>query len=100
MLYILLILNSKCPLLQVWSNDKYESVEHRVKVNVERERFSIPYFMNPAHDTMVEPLEEVVNTRNPAKYKAYSWGMFFATRKLSNFKKLDVENVQIYHFKN
>ncbi|XP_057787419.1 protein DMR6-LIKE OXYGENASE 2-like [Salvia miltiorrhiza] len=87
-------------IIQVWSNDKYESVEHRVKVKAERARISIPYFMNPAHDTMVEPLEELVSARNPAKYKAYSWGKFFATRKLSNFKKLDVENVQIYHFKN
>ncbi|KAL1534697.1 jasmonate-induced oxygenase 2-like isoform X1 [Salvia divinorum] len=87
-------------IIQVWSNDKYESVEHRVKVNAERERFSIPYFMNPTHDTMVEPLDELLSSRNPAKYRAYSWGEFFARRKLSNFKKLDVENVQIYHFKN
>lgn len=87
-------------LWQVWSNDKYESVEHRVKVNSEKERFSTPYFFNPAHYTMVEPLEELVNKQNPAKYKAYSWGKFFANRKRSNYKKLDVENVQIYHFKN
>ncbi|XP_047975517.1 jasmonate-induced oxygenase 2-like isoform X2 [Salvia hispanica] len=87
-------------IIQVWSNDKYESVEHRVKVNAERERFSIPYFMNPTHDTKVEPLDELLSSRNAAKYRAYCWGEFFATRKLSNFKKLDVENVQIYHFKN
>ncbi|KAH6825926.1 2-oxoglutarate and oxygenase superfamily protein [Perilla frutescens var. hirtella] len=87
-------------IIQVWSNDKYESVEHRVKVNAEKERFSTPYFMNPAHDTMVEPLEELVNKQDPAKYSAYNWGKFFANRKRSNFQKLDVENVQIYHFKN
>ncbi|KAK4477063.1 hypothetical protein RD792_016268 [Penstemon davidsonii] len=87
-------------IIQVWSNDKYESVEHRVKVNSEKERFSIPLFVNPAHYTLVEPLEELVGEQNPAKYKAYNWGKFFVTRKLSNYKKLDVENVQIYHFKN
>ncbi|KAL8541305.1 hypothetical protein ACS0TY_002526 [Phlomoides rotata] len=87
-------------IIQVWSNDKYESAEHRAKVNPEKERFSIPYFFNPAHDTMVEPLEELVNNQNPANYTAYNWGKFFANRKLSNFKKLEVENVQIYHFKN
>ncbi|XP_047976450.1 jasmonate-induced oxygenase 2-like isoform X1 [Salvia hispanica] len=87
-------------IIQVWSNDKYESVEHRVKVNAERERFSIPYFMNPTHDTKVEPLDELLSSRNAAKYRAYCWGEFFATRKLSNFKKLHVENVQIYHYKN
>ncbi|KAF2300041.1 hypothetical protein GH714_007377 [Hevea brasiliensis] len=35
-------------LMLVWSNDAYESVEHRVKVNPEKERFSVPYF-EPAH---------------------------------------------------
>nr|XP_043624036.1 protein DMR6-LIKE OXYGENASE 2-like [Erigeron canadensis] len=86
-------------IIQVWSNDAYESVEHRVRVNSTRERSSIPFFVNPSHYTLVEPLVELTNEQNPAKYKAYNWGKFFATRKRSNFKKLDVENIQIYHFK-
>lgn len=85
--------------IQVWSNEEYESVEHRVMVNSERERFSIPFFLNPAHYTWVEPLEELVTEKNPAKYKAYNWGNFFTMRKDSNFKKHDVENIQIYHFR-
>ena len=89
---ILLILN------QVWSNDTYESVEHRVMVNSERERFSIPFFFNPGHRVWVQPLEELTKGEKP-KYRAYNWGKFFATRKHSNFKKLDVENIQISHFK-
>ncbi|CAI9286813.1 unnamed protein product [Lactuca saligna] len=86
-------------IIQVWSNDRYESVEHRVKVNSGRERFSIPFFVNPAHYTVVEPLAELTDERNLAKYESYNWGKFFVTRKRSNFKKLDVENIQIYHFK-
>ncbi|KAM7470705.1 hypothetical protein LguiA_008888 [Lonicera macranthoides] len=86
-------------IIQVWSNDKYESVEHRVMVNSERERFSIPFFMSPSHYTMVKPLEELTNDQNPAKYRPYSWGKFLATRKRSNFMKLNVENIQIYHFR-
>ncbi|XP_031480357.1 protein DMR6-LIKE OXYGENASE 1-like isoform X2 [Nymphaea colorata] len=86
-------------IVQVWSNDKYESVEHRVVVNSERERFSIPFFFHPAHYVIVKPLEEMVNQQNPPKYKEYNWGKFFKTRLLSNFKKLDVENIQVYHFK-
>ncbi|CAI9770005.1 unnamed protein product [Fraxinus pennsylvanica] len=70
-------------IIQVWSNDKYESVEHRVMVNSEKERFSIPFFLNPAHFTWVEPLEELTNKENP-KYKAYNWGKFFVTRKRTN----------------
>ncbi|XP_057787417.1 protein DMR6-LIKE OXYGENASE 2-like isoform X2 [Salvia miltiorrhiza] len=86
-------------LIQVWSNDKYESVEHRVTVNSEKERFSIPFFLNPSHYVWVEPLHELVDEENPSKYKGYSWGKFYATRKLSNFKKLTSENIQVHHFK-
>lgn len=85
--------------MQVWSNDKYESVEHRVMVNSEKERFSVPFFLNPAHYTEVKPLEELTNKQNPANYSPYSWGKFLTLRKLSNFKKLKAENIQIYHFK-
>ncbi|WOL08974.1 Isopenicillin N synthase [Canna indica] len=86
-------------LVQVWSNDRYESAEHRVSVHSDKERFSMPFFFNPAHYTMVKPLEELVDEKNPAKYEAYSWADFFKSRKNSNYKKLDEENVQIYHFK-
>ncbi|KAI3803679.1 hypothetical protein L1987_31839 [Smallanthus sonchifolius] len=86
-------------IIQVWSNDRYESVEHRVMVNSTKERFSIPFFLSPAYYTMVEPLAELIDEQNPARYTGYSWGKFFATRKGSNFKKLNVENLQIYHFK-
>ncbi|KAK2991460.1 hypothetical protein RJ640_016495, partial [Escallonia rubra] len=86
-------------MIQVWSNDRYESVEHRVMVNPERERFSIPFFLSPAHYTMVKPLDELVDEQNPAKYRAYNWGKFLAFRKLRNFKKLNVEKIQISHFK-
>ncbi|XP_050226970.1 jasmonate-induced oxygenase 2-like [Mercurialis annua] len=86
-------------IIQVWSNDAYKSVEHRVKVNPEKERFSIPFFFNPSHYTEVKPLEEIVNHQNPPEYKPYTWGKFFVTRKHSNFRKLPVDNIQISHFR-
>ncbi|XVF45201.1 hypothetical protein PTKIN_Ptkin02bG0185900 [Pterospermum kingtungense] len=87
-------------IIKVWSNETYESVEHRVRVNSERERFSIPFFFNPAHYTMVKPLEELTSEKNPPRYRPYNRGMFLVTRTGSNFKKLDVENIQIDHFRN
>ncbi|XP_071691770.1 protein LATERAL BRANCHING OXIDOREDUCTASE 1-like [Rutidosis leptorrhynchoides] len=86
-------------IIQVWSNDRYESVEHRVMVNSSKERFSIPFFLSPSYYTVVEPLAELIDEQNLAKYKGYNWGKFFATRKRSNFQKLHVENIQIHHFK-
>lgn len=86
-------------IVQVWSNDAYETVEHRVVVNSEKERLSIPILFNPSHYTIMKPLDELINEQNPAKYRAYNWGKYFTSRLNSNLKKLDVENLQIYHFK-
>ncbi|CAL0313528.1 unnamed protein product [Lupinus luteus] len=86
-------------IIQVWSNDVYESVEHRVMVNSEKERFSIPFFFFPAHDSEIKPLEELINEQNPAKYRPYKWGKFLIHRRDTNFQKLNVENLQIYHYK-
>ncbi|MBA0791633.1 hypothetical protein Gohar_016201, partial [Gossypium harknessii] len=76
-------------IIQVWSNEAYESVEHRVVVNSERERFSIPIFFFPSHYVMVKPLEELVNEGNPPKYKPYNFGKFNVARYRSNYKKLE-----------
>jgi isopenicillin N synthase-like dioxygenase len=70
-----------------------------VVVNSTKERFSIPFFFFPSHNTVVKPLEELVNEQSPAKYREYNWGKFFVTRNRSDFKKRDVENIQIYHFR-
>ncbi|XP_021287288.1 protein DMR6-LIKE OXYGENASE 1-like [Herrania umbratica] len=85
--------------LQVWSNDLYVSAEHRVVVNSERERLSIPFFFFPSHYVTVKPLEELVNEQNAAKYEGYNWGKFYVNRTGSNYKKLEAENIQIHHFK-
>ncbi|KAK4278637.1 hypothetical protein QN277_016459 [Acacia crassicarpa] len=87
--------------LQVWSNGEYESVDHRVIVNPEKERYSIPFFLNPSHYTMVEPLPELIRGHQKgAKYRPYNWGKFALSRKHSNFMKLQADNIQIHWFKN
>ncbi|KAL9303312.1 hypothetical protein ACSQ67_020575 [Phaseolus vulgaris] len=86
-------------IVQVWSNDAYESPEHRVVVNSEKERFSIPFFFFPAQETEVKPLEELINDQNPSKYRPYKWGKFLVHRFNTNFKKRKEDNIQIYQFK-
>eukprot|EP00253_Pinus_taeda_P015562 PITA_15562 len=84
--------------MQVWSNGKYESVEHRVVVNEKKERFSFPFFLIPSHYVMMGPVPELVNEKNPPRYKEFSWGKFFKRKRDSNFKNLGAENIQIHHF--
>lgn len=85
--------------MQVWTNDLYWSAEHRVVVNTEKERFSVPFFFFPGHHVSVKPLDEITNEENPPKYKEFNWGVFFAMRNRSDYKKQEVENIQIDHFK-
>ncbi|XP_020217357.1 flavonol synthase/flavanone 3-hydroxylase isoform X1 [Cajanus cajan] len=85
--------------VQVWSNDAYQSVEHRVVVNSKKERLSTPFSLQVPHFTVVEPLEEFTNAENPPKYKPYNWGKFLAKKKFANFQKIEGESIQIKHFK-
>ncbi|KAL4180344.1 hypothetical protein AMTRI_Chr13g91620 [Amborella trichopoda] len=66
---------------------QYECAEHRVVVNSKRERFSVPFFYYPS-----------AYEKSP-NYLPYNWGHFFVSRKLGNFKKRNIENLQIQHFR-
>ncbi|KAL2344861.1 hypothetical protein Fmac_006146 [Flemingia macrophylla] len=64
--------------LEVWSNDAYESVEHRMVVNSEKERFSIPFFF-PAQETEVKPLEELIMSKTLQNLGHINGASFFST---------------------
>ncbi|GLJ54732.1 hypothetical protein SUGI_1175660 [Cryptomeria japonica] len=81
--------------IQVWSNDRYESIEHRVVVNDSRRRMSIPFFLIPSHDAMMKPLEELVSEENPPKYREYNWGKFLKPKLDNDIKSLGLEYEQI-----
>lgn len=85
-------------LFQVWSNDIFLSVEHRVAVNSERERLSIPLFFNPGSTVDVAPLPELLDAQHPPLYRPINWGKFYKRRRDSNFKNLGVANLQIYDY--
>ncbi|XP_047313719.1 jasmonate-induced oxygenase 2-like [Impatiens glandulifera] len=44
--------------IQVLSNGRMKSVDHRVMVNSEKERVSMAYFYNPKGDIYIEPVKE------------------------------------------
>ena len=77
---------------QVWSNDLYRAPVHRVLAMRDGERFSIPYFYNPAYDTLVAPL-----TGDPA-YHPISWGEFRRRRAEGDFAAYGTE-VQISQYR-
>ncbi|KAL3480606.1 hypothetical protein BJX99DRAFT_4790 [Aspergillus californicus] len=67
-------------LLQRWSNDRLCSTNHRVSLpglsdriegptRMTRERFSIPYFMSPDDDSVIECIPSCMSEVEPAKYE-------------------------------
>ncbi|CAO2193963.1 unnamed protein product [Urochloa humidicola] len=70
-------------LLQIMSNDKYPSVEHRVTMNTREEpRVSIAIFFSPGkrgESALYGPLPGLVSSENPPKYRNFTMEEFFGT---------------------
>ncbi|EAZ36517.1 hypothetical protein OsJ_20852 [Oryza sativa Japonica Group] len=86
-------------LLQIMSNDKYKSVEHRVVMNSHEEaRVSSAIFYNPGKrgdSVFYGPLPELVSSENPPKYRNFTMPEFLGTF----FKRELASNALIEHFK-
>ncbi|XP_027930679.1 feruloyl CoA ortho-hydroxylase 2-like [Vigna unguiculata] len=63
--------------LQIMSNDRYKSIEHRVIANKRKTRISIPIFVNPKPDAVIGPLSEVLEIGDKPKYKQLLFSDYF-----------------------
>ena len=85
-------------MMQVWSNDRYQAAIHRVLAMQDTDRYSIPFFFNPADATAVKPLPSVVTDDNPARYKTINWTEFRGKRTDGDYADYGTE-VQISQYK-
>ena len=85
-------------MMQVWSNDLYHAAVHRVLAMQDRDRFSIPFFFNPAAGTTVEPLPSVVSDERPAHYRSIDWSEFRGRRTDGDYADYGPE-VQIAQYR-
>ena len=85
-------------MMQVWSNDVYHAPVHRVLAMDACDRYSLPFFFNPAADARVSPLPSVANDRNPSRYNPIEWGNFRGKRSDGDFADYGTE-VQISQFR-
>ena len=85
-------------MMQVWSNDIYQAAIHRVLAMQSRERYSIPFFFNPAADCKVTPLPSVSGADRPARYHPIVWGEFRGKRSDGDFADYGAE-VQIAQYR-
>lgn len=83
---------------QVWSNDRYKAALHRVITNTDKDRYSAPYFFNPAWETDYAPLPTTVDHANPPRYRPINWREFRNLRHAGDFADYGSE-VQISDYR-
>lgn len=83
--------------MQVWSNGLYKAPVHQVLTNRGKERFSVPFFFNPAFEAEVKPLEQCVSIQRPCRYRAVHYGSFIQERLVGNYADYG-EEIQLHHF--
>ncbi|XP_010514970.1 PREDICTED: 2-oxoglutarate-Fe(II) type oxidoreductase isoform X3 [Camelina sativa] len=66
-------------LLERWSNGIFKSTLHRVLGNGQ-ERYSIPFFVEPSHDCLVECLPTCQSENKPPKYPAIKCSTYLTQR--------------------
>lgn len=69
-----------------WTNDQFRSTPHRV-INRDptRERYSVPFFFDPALGAQIEVLPEFADQHSAEKYPPIAFGDYFSGRLKANF---------------
>jgi isopenicillin N synthase-like dioxygenase len=70
---------------QVWSNNRYQATLHRALVAADAERFSAPFFFNPAYSAAYAPLPTTIDERHPPGYWPITWREFRTRRAAGDY---------------
>ncbi|KNA19041.1 hypothetical protein SOVF_065310 [Spinacia oleracea] len=78
--------------LEVLTNGRYKSVEHRAVTNMVKDRLSIVTFYAPSYEVELGPMPEFIDESNPVQYRNYLHGEYskhYVTNKLQGKRTLD-----------
>jgi isopenicillin N synthase-like dioxygenase len=79
--------------MQVWTNDQYRAAVHRVLPMTVSTRMSIPYFLNPERDAVVEPIPELCGAA--PRYRGFAFREFITARGADNYADAGAPDTQI-----
>jgi len=82
--------------MQVWSNNRYRAAVHRVLPMTTSTRMSVPYFLNPPRDCVIEPIVDVANG-SPA-YRSFVFRDYIDARSADNYADAGADDSQISDF--
>jgi isopenicillin N synthase-like dioxygenase len=67
-------------MLARWTNDRYVSTPHQVVSRATGDRYSVPFFVNPDADTVVECIASCATAERPARYEPVTATQFLQGR--------------------
>jgi isopenicillin N synthase-like dioxygenase len=82
--------------MQVWTNDRYRAAVHRVVPMTDTDRYSIPFFANPAGDRVIRPIATLAG--GAPRYRPFTWGAFMQGRIDDNYRDRGTEDIQIARY--
>lgn len=62
--------------MEILSNGRYKSIEHRSRVHKDRSRLSVAMFCSPPRDVVVSPRRELIDAEHPPLYQGVSYGEY------------------------
>ncbi|KAK8491627.1 hypothetical protein V6N13_060860 [Hibiscus sabdariffa] len=83
--------------IEVLTNGRYKSVEHRAVTHKEKDRLSIVTFYAPSYEVELGPMAELVDKKNPCRYKRYNHGDYskhYVTNKLQGKRTLEFAKIE------
>ncbi|KAL3505758.1 hypothetical protein ACH5RR_031140 [Cinchona calisaya] len=87
--------------IEVLTNGRYKSVEHRAVAHKEKDRLSIVTFYAPSYEIEIGPMTEMVDKNNPCKYRRYNHGEYskhYVTNKLQGKKALEFAKIKTINY--
>ena len=72
-------------MLARWTNHRFVSTPHRVVNRSGGDRYSLPYFFDPAMDAMIECLPGCAGPGNPPRYETMRYGDYLMERLDKNY---------------